>query len=85
LLFEVGDLLVEGVDIGRGAEPGFAPGVLAERVGQAFFEVLDSGVESGGAFVGGEQVGLQRGSGDCRAGVCAGSGRLGGEGMNLFE
>ena len=38
-------------------------------------EVLDSGVESCGAFVRGEQVGLQGGSGDGRAGRRAGGGR----------
>ena len=54
LLFEVGDLLVEGVDVGRGAEPGLAPGVFAERFGEPFLEVLDVGVEAVGAFVGGE-------------------------------
>jgi hypothetical protein len=59
LRFEVGDLLVEGVDVGRGAEPGGAPSVLAQRLGEAFFEVLDAGVQPVGAFVGGEQVGLQ--------------------------
>jgi len=76
---------VEGVDVGGGAEPGLAPGVLAEGVGEAFLQVLDAGVESGGAFVGGEQVGLQRGSGDRRAGALAGGGRLGGEGVDLLE
>ena len=68
LLFEVGDLLVEGVDVGGRAEPGFAPRLLAERFGQAVFELLDAGVEPDRAFVGGEQVGLQRGPGDGRAG-----------------
>ena len=43
LLFEVGDLLVEGVDVGGRAEPGFAPGLLAERLGQAFLELPDAG------------------------------------------
>ena len=71
LLLEPGDLLVEGVDVGRGAQPGLAPGVLAECFGEALLEVLDAGVEPGGAFVGGEQVGLQRGSGDRRAGALA--------------
>jgi hypothetical protein len=33
LLLQVGDLLGEGVDIGGGAEPGLAPGLLAERFG----------------------------------------------------
>ncbi len=32
LLLEVGDFLVKGVDVGGGAEPGFAPGLLAERL-----------------------------------------------------
>ena len=59
LLLEPGDLLVEGVDVGGGAEPGGVPGVLAESVGEVTFEVLDSAVEPGGAFVCGEQVGLQ--------------------------
>jgi hypothetical protein len=30
LLFQVDDLLVEGVDVGGGTESGFAPGLLAE-------------------------------------------------------
>ena len=36
LLFQMGDLLVEGVDVGRGAEPRLAPGLVAESFGQAF-------------------------------------------------
>jgi hypothetical protein len=59
LLFQVGDLLGEGVDVGGDPEPGLAPDLLAECLRQAFFEVLDSAVEPDGAFVGGEQVGLQ--------------------------
>ena len=59
LLFEVGDLLLELVDVGRGAEPGLAPGLLADVFGEALLELLDAGVQPGGAFVGGEQVGLQ--------------------------
>jgi hypothetical protein len=66
---------VEGVDVGGGAEPGVVPGALAEGVGEPPFEVLDAAVQPGGAFVGGEQVGLQRGSGDRRAGALAGRGR----------
>jgi hypothetical protein len=50
--------VVEGVDAGRCAEPGFPPGLLAERLGQALFEQLDAG---------GEQVGLQGGPADGRA------------------
>ena len=59
LLLEVGDLLFEGVGVGGGAEPGFPPGLFAERFGEAPFQLLDAGVEPQGAFVGGEQVGLQ--------------------------
>jgi hypothetical protein len=69
LLLESVELLVEGVDVGGCAEPGGVPGVLAGGLGQPLFEVLDSAVEPGGAVVGGEQVGLQRGSGDRRAGA----------------
>ena len=46
LLFEVGDLLVEGVDVGGGAEPGFVPGLLAECFGQAFLQLPDAGGEA---------------------------------------
>ena len=54
LLLEPGDLLVESVDVGGGAEPGGVPGALAEGVGEVTFEVLDSAMEPGGAFVRGE-------------------------------
>ncbi len=33
LLLKVGDFLVEGVDVGGRAEPGFTPGLVAERFG----------------------------------------------------
>ncbi len=33
LLFQAGDRVVEGVDVGGCAEPGFAPGLLAECLG----------------------------------------------------
>ena len=36
LLVQIGDLVIEHVDVGGGAEPGFAPGLVAERFGQAF-------------------------------------------------
>ena len=85
LLFEVGDLLVEGVDVGGGAQPGLAPCLLAECLGEPFLEVLDSGVEPVGAFVRGEQVGLQGGSGDGRAGAVAGGGWFGVGGVDLLE
>ena len=48
---EPGDLLVEGVDVGGDAEPGGVPSVPGEGVGESPFEVLDSVVEPGGAFV----------------------------------
>ncbi len=43
LLFRAGDRVVEGVDAGGCAEPRFAPGLLAERLGLAFLELLDAG------------------------------------------
>jgi hypothetical protein len=71
LLFEVGDGLIERVNVGRGAEPGLPPGLLAECFGEAFLELLNSCGDTDGPFVRGEQVGLQRGSGDCRPGLPA--------------
>ena len=84
LLLEVRDLLVESVDIGWGAESGLAPGMVTERLGQALFQVLDSGAEPDGAFVSGEQVRLQRGSGDGRTSAVA-RGRFGLEGVDLLQ
>ncbi|MFD1538731.1 hypothetical protein [Nonomuraea guangzhouensis] len=54
LLLQMSDLLVEGVDVGGRAEPGLAPDMLAEQLGQAFLKLLDADVESDGAFVGGK-------------------------------
>ena len=78
LLFELGDLGVERVDVGGRAESGLLPGLFAEEPGQALLELPDAGVEAGGAFVRGEQVSLQRGAGDCWAWflVCRGRGGL---------
>ena len=59
LLFEVGDLLAEGVGVGGGAEPGLVPGLVPERLGQAFLQLPDAGVQPDGALMGSEQVGLQ--------------------------
>jgi len=39
--------------------------LLAEQLGQAAFKLRDPGVHAGGAFLGGEQVGLQGGTADC--------------------
>ncbi|HEX6656022.1 MAG TPA: DNA methyltransferase, partial [Candidatus Limnocylindria bacterium] len=39
LLFEGGDALVELVDVGRGAEPGLLPGLLAEGLGQPLLQL----------------------------------------------
>jgi hypothetical protein len=72
VLVQIGDLVVERVDVGGGAEPGFAPCLVAERLGQAGFELLDAGGEPESALVGGEQVSLQGGRGDGRAGAGAG-------------
>jgi hypothetical protein len=54
LSFEVGDLPVEGIDVGGLPSPGLVPDLLAEGFGQAFFEMLAAGVRSGGAFVSGK-------------------------------
>jgi len=60
VLFELVDALVEGVDVGRGAEPGLAPGVLAEGVGEPTFQVLDS-AGGAGRRVRGRRVGTPAG------------------------
>jgi hypothetical protein len=54
LLFEMGDPLVECIDVGWGAEPRLAPRLFAECLGEPLLELADAGVEPGGAFVGGE-------------------------------
>ena len=82
VLVQIGDLVVERVDVGGGAEPGFAPGLVAERFGQAFFELLDAGDEPESALVGGEQVSLQGCPGDGRAGS---GGRASLGGVDLAE
>ena len=83
-MFEGGNAGVELVDVGVRAEPGLAPDLLAERLGQALFELLGAGSEPEGAFVGGKQVRLQRGPADGRAGAAAG-GRAGLRGVDLAE
>ena len=72
VLLELADALVEGVDIGGGSEPRLAPGLFTERFREPLLQLLDAGPEPSGAFVGGQQVGLQRGSGDLGAGVLVG-------------
>ena len=59
LLLELAVLLGEVAGIGGGAEPGLVPGLLAERFGQAVFELPDAAGEPERALVGGCQVGLQ--------------------------
>ncbi|HUZ54193.1 MAG TPA: hypothetical protein VMU94_16915 [Streptosporangiaceae bacterium] len=53
--------------------------------GQALFELADAGGEPDRAFAGGEQVGLQRGPGDGRAGSVASGWRGGFECVDLAE
>jgi hypothetical protein len=84
LLFQVSDLLAEGVDVGGGAEPGLAPCLVAESFGQAFFQVLDAAAEPDGAFVCCEEVSLQRGPGDGGTGAVVG-GLLSLEGVDLLQ
>ena len=45
LLFEVADLLVEGVDVGGDAEARFVPGLFTECFGQAGFQLPDTAGE----------------------------------------
>jgi hypothetical protein len=59
----VSDFLAEGLDVGGGAEPGLAPGLVAEIFGQAFFQVMDAGAEPVGTFVCCEEVSLAARSG----------------------
>ena len=51
--------MVEGVDVSGRAEPGLTPCLFAECLGQAAFELLNPGGQAEGAFLRGEQVGLQ--------------------------
>src|SRR5450759_3345111 len=85
LLLEVADLLVEGVEVDRDAEPGLAPGLLAECFGQAGLQLPDPAGQPDGSFAGGEQVGVQRGAVDARP--LAGPGRRWGclQGVDLAE
>jgi hypothetical protein len=74
VLVQIGDLVVECVDAGGGAEARFVPGLFAERLGQAFLKLPDAGAGPESALVGGEQVSLQGCPGDGRAGAVAGGG-----------
>lgn len=47
LLLEEDGLLLEVIDVVGGAEPGIAPGLLAEQLGLAFLELLDAGGQEG--------------------------------------
>ncbi len=58
-LLEGGVLLLERVDVGGRAEPGFPPCVFAEQAGEPVFEVLEAGCQAGGPLLGVEQVGVQ--------------------------
>lgn len=42
VLFHVGDLVLEFVDVGRGTQAGLAPDLLPPRRGQAFLQLLDA-------------------------------------------
>ena len=85
MLLEEDDPLLELVDVFGCAEAGLVPGLLAELLGQSLFQLLDSAGEPGAALLRVEQVGLQRGSADGRAGAAAGARRLRFGGVDLFE
>ena len=59
LLLESVVVLIEGIDAGGGAEPGFPPGLVAEQAGEPVLELVDAGGQAGGSLLGVEQVGLQ--------------------------
>jgi hypothetical protein len=72
VLIELADALVEGVDVGGCAEPGFTPGVFTERFRQPLLQLLNTRAEPGGSLAGGEQIRLQRAAYDRWAGVLVG-------------
>ena len=84
LLGKVGHLLLELADVIGLSEAGLAPDLLAESIGEAVLELADAGGQAGGALVGGEQVGLQRGPGD-RGPGCRLGGRQGLAGVDLGQ
>jgi hypothetical protein len=59
VLFEEDDLPFELVDVVGWAEAGFAPGLLAEHLGELPFELLDAGGQAGAALLGLEDVSVQ--------------------------
>lgn len=59
LLLELGDALLECVDVGRGAEAGLLPGFLADGFGEPAFELSDVPRHAGVAFGQVSQVGEQ--------------------------
>jgi len=85
LLLKLAVLLGEAAGIGGRGEPGLLPGLLAERLGQAVFELPDAAGEPESPLVGGGQVGLQGGAGDARPAGLAACGRGGFEGVDLGE
>ena len=85
LLLELAVLLGEAAGVGGGGEAGLVSGLLAERFGQAVFELPYAAGEPERALVGGGQVGLQRSVGDARPAGLAVCGRGGLEGVDLGE
>lgn len=57
LLPKVSDMPLEGTDVGRCAEPGLMPYLLAEELGQPLLELPVVLGEAGGSLVGGGKVG----------------------------
>ena len=72
VLFELADALVEGVDVGGGAEPGLVPGLFTERFGQPLLQLLDARAEPGDSLLCSQQIRLQRGACDPGADVLSG-------------
>ena len=84
MLFEEDDLALEFFDVGRRAEPGGPPCLLAEQFGQPLLQLLAACGGPDAALLRGEEICLQRGAGDDRSGR-RGAAWLGFSGVDSFE
>ena len=75
---------MEFFDVARCAEPGGSPCLFAEQFGQPVLQLLGACGDSNAPLLRGEEICLQRGPGDDRAGGCRAAG-LGFDGVDLLE
>jgi hypothetical protein len=78
VLFQSRDALVQHVDVAWCTQPGFVPGLFAERFGEPAFELLDVGVLAKESGEGVGKVGLQRRAADLLTAVGGRRRELGG-------